>query len=258
MPNVYNHTRFNLKNSAAAADNAIVSFGGIDISHAVPHCRIIDIVVYAPEIATSAYDASSSGVRFVSNRHKARRIAITVELPLSPLTYARDVNFLQAWAYSKEPKGLTLSCYPGKFLDACTCTSFGAFNPKTWWLPIEIEFTAWNPYFLSLVPKTASVGDAFTITGNASPLLSIEQSIDSPLVSPKWIIDNSEFVKIVDGKTISPCELMIDFDAKVVLQNGESIMRFVSLQSRFPELFPGTHSISGPSGGIVKWYERWM
>lgn len=234
-----------------------VSFGGQSISECVPLASILDVKIGAPAIDTSAVvHGTDSGSYFVRTRHKTRIIDIDIELPLDKSAYPANVRAIRSWATSEEPKRLILDSYSDRYIMA-SCINLSDFSPKEYWQPVTVRFECWEPYFIGTEPVTAQTGQQFTIAGDTSPLITISYDLASAtLENPQWVFDEDKTIELTG--TFTGGTLEINLNRQNITLGGLSIIGSLTLASRFPRLLPGTHTVTGPSGGTVTWHERWL
>jgi len=253
----FNLTRFNLLSGSITPTNkAVVMFDGKAMDANISGLHILNITIGGVDIESNALARKRrAGSDFRWKRNATRTITILVELPLSKNDYADNVRKLRAWAESTEPKALRLPVHKSDLIYA-TLTSFSEFTLREWWNPIELVFTCWDPYFENVSENMAQIESTFTIGGNGDPSVHLTYNLDEvPLTDPEWRFEDGKTIKLTG--TFNSGELDINFDRLTIYQNGTSVMRKLTLASRFPEFVPGTYQITGPSGGIVRWKERW-
>lgn len=261
MFELFNHKRFNLLSGDITVRNSLVTFDGRMITDFIPRANILDIRIGAPGIETTAVVRGySAGSDFVHRRHTTRIIEIEVELPLDRDTYPENVQLLRAWADTDEPAEMILSAYRDRKINV-TCTNTNSFSQKEWWMPVILTFEAWDPYFISRAVRSADVGSTFTINGDAPPLMTISHNLGtaSKLTAPKWTLDGAKYIALAGTYTAG--EVKVDCTNGTFTHNSNNIASDLTLSSRlmpFAEIKPGEHTISGPSGGTVTWYERWL
>lgn len=256
MSSRLNLIRFNLAASGDFSESTVVTFGGIGLGSAVRGSQVIDVQVGAAGIETQKLDkVFRAGYYFRSRRNTTRTVKITVELPLNRDTYADDVRRLIQWANSDEPKPLALEIYPGMALYA-TLTGVSDFAQKEWWQPITLTFTALDPYFRDLGVSMQPVNTSFDVKGDAPTTLTITHEITTQLVQPQWTIDNGDYIKL--NGTYTSGTIVIDMEHFEVTRNGTPIPQDITPTSRFQETPKGSHTVTGPSGGVVEWTERWL
>lgn len=261
MFELFNHKRFNLLSGDITVRNSLVTFGGRMITDFIPRANILDIRIGAPGIETTTVPRGyKSGSDFVHRRHTTRTIEIEVELPLDRETYPENVQLLRAWADADEPTEMILSAYRDRKIDV-TCTNINDFSQKEWWMPVILTFEAWDPYFVSRAARTAGIGSSFTIGGDAPPIMTISHELGTTgrLATPKWTLDGAKHIAL--SGTYTAGEVKIDCETGTLTHNSNNIASDLTLSSRmmpFAEIKPGEHTITGPSGGVITWYERWL
>lgn len=261
MADPFNLKRFNLLSGDVTVRNSLISLGGRRVTDVIPGANILDIRIGAATIKQITSDRGyRSGSDYVRRRHTTRRIEVEIELPLDRNTYPDNVNLIRAWADKPEPQQLLLSAYRQWKIDV-SCVSLNDFSQKSWWMPITIVLEAYDPYFVSKTPNVAPVGSEFVIGGNVEPLLFIKHQIDptETVSEPKWILDGGRYICL--NRNFTGGNIKIDCTAGSITYNDASVMKNLTLPSRitpFAEVKPGSHLISGPAGGFVEWYERWL
>lgn len=254
----FNLARFNLPSQSSVMRNMIFTFNDHPLSDFVPYAQILDIRVGSPDIEnTTIRPGISSGSIFVRNRLIHRKIELDIELPLDKKMYAANASRLRQWTYSEEPKDITIKGIRNKTIKGI-CTGISEISLRDYWKFLTVQFGCYDPYFYSVEPKTEQVNSQFSIQGDAPARLYVDYSLGSSteLTAPEWIIDSSERLKLTSNVTGG--NLNIDMEKQCITRSGESLMANLSLLSRFPDFEPGTHTITGPSGGTITWYERWL
>lgn len=230
-----------------------VIFNGVDLTGHIPGAHIVDIEVGAIEIehATSTR-ILRAGSLFARKRDGARTISISVELPIDDREGCmRNYNMLRMWAESEQPQPLFLPDYDGHI--NCVLQSISALNIKAWYAPVSLVFVAYDPYFYSLA-RAANIGDAFIVAGDVGTPFQIRCSIASAISSPSWTVDD-QFPIALTGD-VGAGALIVDTERGLVTLNGDSINSQIGLSTRFNDLAPGKHKITGTAGS-VSWIERW-
>lgn len=253
---LFNLTRYNLKSSdVSTAGKSIVSFDGVGIEEAVKGINVLDVVIGSVGIESDTNARIvRSGSDYRRRRHGTREIVVTAELPLVKDAYAENVRKLRSWAESQEPKALRLKAHKNDQIFA-TLTGFSEYSLKTWWMPIELVFTAWDPYFENIDENSASLNSPFSIGGSGDPSCRIVHEVSESITNPEWTFDDGKKIKLIG--TFDSGEIEIDLDTLMVYHNGSSIMNKLTLTSRFPYITPGALTVKGPDGGVFKWKERW-
>lgn len=258
MGGFFNLSRFNLLDGEISVRNTPVTFDGHAITDFVPYANVLDVRIGHPSIVNSSVTPGlDDGEIFGSRRHSVRVIEVDIELPLDKDAYPENVHAVRAWANSKQPKRLIVSAYKSKYIMA-TCSNINDFSQKEYWKPVTLKFECWDAFFVSIQPTMAQVGSAFTINGDAKPDMEIVYSLGNSgrLTAPQWWFDSDKQIKL--NTTVVGGDVLIDLKKQSVYRGNESLMQYVTLASRFPDLEPGQHVITGPSGGTITWYERWL
>ena len=236
----------------------MVTFDGIILTEILPQIAFVNISIGSPSIETTTRDMPGRpGSFYVRNRYGTRNVVITLSLELpDELSRSTARNALFAWCSKTEPKWLQLEQVPGRHLIA-VCTALPDFSVRDWWEDLQIIFTAIDPFFVDDTEKSVNVGETFTISGDANALAVIRQTQIEGATNPKWIIDTGAFVQLdalING------DIVIDFDAFYIENDGAPISSQLTLDSRFFDFPPGSHTVTGDggAGGVVYWRERWL
>ena len=236
----------------------MVTFDGVTLSEILPQVEFVDISIGSPSIETVTRDMPGRpGSFYVRNRYGMRNIVLTLSLELpDELFRSAARNTLFAWCSKTEPKWLQLEQVPGRHLIA-VCTSLPDFSVRDWWEDIQITFTAIDPFFIDDTEKSANVGEPLTITGDTNALAVIRQTQIESAPNPKWIMDAGAFLQL---DTLINGDIVIDFDAGYIENDGTPVLSQLTLDSRFFIFPPGVHTLSGDggAGGTVYWRERWL
>lgn len=224
------------------------------LSEHIPDVHVIDITVGSIEVINTARDLiTSSGAMYISKRDGIRPIIIAIELPFNQAEALNNYNLLRAWAESDMPGPLLLPNQSKGYIN-CKLSSITDISVSSWYQPILLTFTAYDPYYYGN-QQTADVGDeGFTVQGDVPIPFKITYEITSAVTSPAWHIDGTHIIKLSGDVGVG--ELVIDAKKALITLNGDSIMPQLSAESRFVQLTPGDHTITG-DGGIVSWNEGW-
>ena len=256
MEQEFNTSRFNNLHSAFLVTSKVASFGGVSLDTAVSDAHIIDVEIGAAKIELSTRAKTPrNGVHFIKRRSGTRQIKITVELPMEKSTYALNAQSLIRWATSDEPKELTLSALPLLAITA-VLESATSLKQKEWWQPITLTFLATDPYFYSRSNSQEDVGTSFDVEGDAPVEITITHEIATTLTKPKWTIDNGIHIQLTG--TYASGTIVIDTEKFLVTRNDTPIQADIAITSRFGQLEPGEHIVTGPNGGEITWTERWL
>lgn len=230
-----------------------IVFNGIELTNHIPGSHVIDINVGQIEIEhVASARVSRTGSLFSHKRDATRPITISVELPIDDREgIMRNYNLLRTWADSEQPQPLYLPDYDGYIY--CILNSMSELSIRTWYEPIEIVFIAYDPYFYGL-SRSSDVGTAFYVFGDVAVPFKIECTIEKTVEDPSWLIDDAFTIALTGSVGVGT--LVIDTVHGLVTLNGDSINTQISLATRFKELAPGKHTITGTTGKI-SWIERW-
>ena len=230
-----------------------VVYNGISLTGHIPGSHVTNIKVgsVGTEHVTSARVARA-GALFSHKRDVSRTITISVELPIDDREgIMLNYNRLRTWAESEKPQPLYLPNYDRYIY--CVLDSMSEQNIRAWYEPIDIVFIAYDPYFHGLL-RRGEVGTTFYVLGDVAVPFIIECTVKEAVENPNWLID--EIFTIALNGSVGVGALVIDTERGLVTLNGNSINAQISLDTRFNELSPGSHTITGLSGRI-SWIERW-
>lgn len=236
-----------------------VSYNGVLLQTAIPGAQVIDVAVQPIPIMFTKLDrAAVDGSLLVRRKLLERTVKISVELPLNPALgqFAGYARLLRNWADYGVELPLTLPDYPGKYLN-CALTNINDISLKSWHNPVELTFTAYDePCFLSSTESTASVNASFTVAGDLPVRPVITHVITTALQNPSWSLNQANAISLIG--TFESGTITIDMKKGYVRNGSNSLMQYLTGSSRFFELKKGANTITGPSGGTVKWRERWV
>jgi len=233
----------------------MVTFNGISISDIAP-IYLGNVEIEAPRIIVTSQDKPiSTGDRYVRSKYAPRRVF--VPFSFSRGTQAMIADWMQSiykWAHSAELCELTTPNRPGQYAMA-KCTKLPSVsligNRKD---KMEIEFTIYDAMFYSDELKAVACGTSFEIDGVDIASGYIEDVNVAEVTDPEWVLDGDEAVTI--SGTIAAGTIKVDLDEKSVYLGTVSQMTKVDLASRFFDLTPGVHVITGD--GTLYWRERWI
>ncbi len=235
-----------------------IMYNNVPLQTAVPKAQVTDIIIQPIPIEwKEVARIARHGSWLVRNRMTKRTVIVKVELPLDPSVAAMTTNVrkLRMWAEASEERPLVLPDFPGKYL-SCVLTGISNYSITEWYKPVELTFTAFDdPFFVSSVESTGTVGTTFSICGDVPAEPVIEHQISQTLTNPSWKLATGFTISLVG--TFTSGTIRIDTQNGYVSRNGESIMRYLSPSSRFYRFPKGNHVITGPSGGKITWRERW-
>jgi predicted phage tail component-like protein len=232
----------------------MVLFNGVSLEDVAP-VIIGNVFIPLPPIRSEWQDKPvSSGSRFVRKKYDKREIKIEFCLPVVDADERADyINAIARWANSDAPLALELSKRPGKYIMA-TVSKLHSPSTGEWWEKLSIEFTACDPFFIDLSESAVACGLPFQVNGDDPASGYILNTNTTSVVDPEWTLDADQSVAL-DG-TIAAGTIKVDLDKKTVTLDDVSQMANLTLQSRFFELTPGLHTITGD--GRLLYMQRWL
>ena len=123
---------------------------------------------------------------------------------------------------------------------------------RQWWeSKLRLVFTAYDPYWISDAEQSVACGTAFTVMGDAPPLMRIESASDSARTDLTYSdgTDSMVFSSVGTGT------LVIDLNNQTAAIGGTSIMDQYTFTSKFLQPKTGAQTITG--AGTIYWRERW-
>ena len=182
----------------------------------------------------------------------------TVDIVFALLTNNRDTRQAQlkaitAWARSDQPKKLELPNHGNLYLEAI-CTALPEPSLRQWWESrLRLVFTTFdNPFWTSAIERSAPCGQAFTVLGDAPPIMRIEHTYESAATDQAWTDGEDEFTL----NNVPAGKLVIDLNRQTVAHNDVSLMDEWEFESTFIRPRTGTRTITGV--GTIYWRERWQ
>lgn len=235
-----------------------ISYNGELLQHAVPGAQVTRVVVQPiPIIVSKLNRIAGDGAYRVRQRRGERTITVFVEqkVKAGEAEFTAFARALRLWAESEIEAPLRLPDYPDKYLN-CALTQIQNYDLNEWYKPIQLVFTASDdPHFCSDQLSSGRVGTAFTVVGDAPANMVISHTVRSTLTNPQWTLASGYIVALNGTYTSGVIE--IDTKRGYVTRNGNSLMGDLLPISRFYSYPRGTHIITGPSGGVISWRERW-
>lgn len=231
----------------------MIVFNGIALESVAP-VSIEDIRVspikYSPVVRPRAVRFGSDFVRMGGGER-----TITLSFALLERNATARQEFLRAmsvWAKTDAEYRLELPIDPAKYLVA-VCTAKPEPSVRAWWEnKLKLIFTCFdNPYWTSMEEKSVACGTAFTVQGDAPPLMRIERTLGSA-ASNQTYSNGSESMTFT---TISAGNMVIDLNRQTAKVGSSSIMQYYQPSGSFLIPRTGTQTISGT--GTVKYRERW-
>lgn len=197
------------------------------------------------------------GADFVRVTGGSRTVTITFGLLTNDRTLRQEqLMMIDAWADVGIPHRLCLEDYPGRYLE-CVCANLPSASIKEWWdAKMRLVFTTYdNPFWTSTVEHSADCGDAITVLGNApdGPLMRLETTL-----AAAGDIEFSNGTQTMQFASVPAGDVVIDLNRQTATCNGVSIMNTYQFTSSFILPKNGAQTITGPTGSVVKWGERWL
>lgn len=231
----------------------MIVFNGIDIDSVAP-VRIEDIKVspirYNPVVRPRAIQWGSVFVRMSGAE---RTITITFAMLVRNAIERREsFESLSQWAKTDAEYMMELPNDPMRFLQ-CVCTNKPEPSTRAWWEnKLRMVFTCYeNPYWTSKYARSVSCGTAFTVNGDAPPLMQIERTLSSSASSQSY----SNGTQTMTFSTIPAGSLVIDLNRQTAKVGNDSIMQYYQPSGSFIIPKTGSQTITGT--GTVKYRERW-
>jgi hypothetical protein len=132
---------------------------------------------------------------------------------------------------------------------------------RQWWENrLRLVFTCLsNPYWTDKAEKTAQCGTAFTVMGDAPPLMRIERTIGSDISNQTYSLSipsgiYSRMLQTMTFSTIPAGDMVIDLNRQTAAVGGTSIMQYYAPSGSFLIPRAGTQTIIGT--GTIKYRER--
>ena len=231
----------------------MIVFNGVALEQVAP-VKIVDIRVSPIQMtATARQRPITWGADFVRMGGGSRTVAIEFAL----LTDDREVRQNQlaaitSWGRSDKPEKLMLPNRRGAYLEAI-CTALPEPSFRQWWeSKLRLVFTTYdNPYWTSIAEKSVACGTAFTVLGDAPPLMRIERTLSAAASSQAY----SNGTETMSFSTIPAGDMVIELNRQTAAVGTSSIMNYYAFASSFIIPRTGSQTITGT--GTVKWRERW-
>lgn len=207
-------------------------------------------IQYNPVVRPRAIRAGSD---FVRNRSGERQISISFALLDSNMeTRQAAINSINQWARSDAEFALELPMDSSKVL-YCVCTQKPSPSVRQWFEnKLKIVFTCFdNPFWTDKTEKTASFGTAFTVGGDAPPMMKIERTLSSAASNQSY----SDGTNTMTFSQIPAGNMVIDLNRQTAAVGSSSIMDKYTAASRF--IVPKTGQITLTGTGSIKYRERW-
>lgn len=231
----------------------MIVFNGVSLESVAP-VKIEDIRVspirYNPVVRPRAIRFGSEFVRMGGGE---RTVAITFALlDMDKITRHQSLMNISKWAKTDKEYRLELPTEPNLYLE-CVCTAKPEPSTRQWWeSKLRLTFTCYgNPYWTSKGEKSVACGTAFTVIGDAPPLMRIERTVSGSAVSNQ---SYSNSVQTMTFSSIPVGDMVIDLNNQTAVVGSSSIMQYYQASGSFIIPKTGTQTITGT--GTVKYRER--
>ena len=232
----------------------MILFDGIDMN-SVADVKIEDIRVssiqYSPVTANRPIEA---GAVFVRNRCGTRTVSVTFALlKMDRAARQSALMAVSAWAKTDKEYKLELPGHPDHYLMA-VCTAKPDPSTRQWWeSKLRIVFTCYtNPFWTDKIEKTATCGTAFTVLGDAEPIMRIERTLSADASNQAYSLDGNA----IRFSTIPTGDFVLDINNETAVVGTTSIMSNLNVWSKWIVPRIGTQTITGT--GTIKYRERWQ
>lgn len=239
----------------------MIIYDGVSIDR-IANVRIEDIRVSPIALnPVSRPRAIRFGSDFVRMGGGQRTISVTFAV-LDRNQYNRHASLmaLTEWAKNDKEYMLELPEDPMRAL-WCVCTARPEPSLRQWWeSKLRLVFTCFdNPYWTDKAEKTAQCGTAFTVLGDAPPLMRIERTLGSDATNQTYTMtvpqgSSSLVLQSMTFSTIPTGSMVIDLNRQTAAVGNTSIMQYYAPSGSFLIPRTGTQMIAGT--GTVKYRER--
>ena len=231
----------------------MILYDGIDLQ-SVADVKIEDIRVSSIQYAPVARNrAVSAGSVFVRNRSATRTVTVTFAL-LKSERDARQaaLKAINAWAKTDKEYRIDIAGHQNQYLTG-VCTAKPDPSLRQWWeSKLRVVFTCFNdPFWNDDTVKTVACGTAFTVLGDAEPIMQIVKTRDSDASNVAY----SDGTNTINLSTVPAGDMVIDLNRETIRVGTTSIMQYYGNTSRWIHPKIGTQTITGD--GAVQYRERW-
>lgn len=237
-----------------------LTINGIALSTAIPGAHVLDVLIGAVEYEHySTARIKSVGSLFSHKHDGVRKITIKIELPINKQEDCLiHYSALRAWAEYEQPVQVYLPVNAREYGDTyinCILTSISDLDVRRWYEPIELVFTAYDPYFYG-GSFLVQCGETFTVSnGNAPPKYSIYASLKQAQNGVYWSLDGKATITL--NGLIGVGGLQVDPDTGLISLSGNSINHLLALDSRFFEISIGEQHVFSGTCGHLSYIVRW-
>ena len=233
----------------------MIIFNGVSLD-SVANVKVEDIRVSPIQLTPVARArAIRFGSDFVRMGGGQRTVAVTFAvLDKNQINRHASLMAVTQWAKSDGEYMLEVSDDPVRCL-YCVCTARPEPSTRQWWeSKLRVVFTCFdNPYWTSKAEKSVSCGTAFTVLGDAPPLMRIERTVSGSAASNQTYSNGTQSMTF---SSIPVGNMVIDLDKQTAAVGNSSIMQYYQPSGSFIIPKTGAQTISGT--GTVKYRERWQ
>ena len=231
----------------------MIVFNGVSLE-SVANVKIEDIRVSPIKLQpVTRQRAIRYGSEFVRMGGGERTIAITFALlDADAINRHSALMGISQLAKTDAEYKLELPIEPNKYLQ-CVCTEKPEPSTRQWWeSKLRLVFTCYeNPYWTSKAEKSVNCGTAFTVLGDAPPLMRIERTVSGSAASNQSYSNSAQTMTFT---TIPIGSMVIDLNNQTAAVGTTSIMQYYNPTGSFIIPKIGTQTITGT--GTVKYRER--
>ena len=234
----------------------MILFRNVDLENAVPGIKIEDVrlspIQLSPTVRQRPINAGADFVRMVQG---TRTVEITFGLPEQDMRSRREMlDAVTKWARSDTPQPMAFPfLFTGRLLNVI-CTKLPEPSTRQWWESrLSLTFTAFDPFFYSSYEKSAACGTAFSVGGDAPPIMRIERTLSAAASDQSY----SDGTHTMTFSTVPAGNLVIDLNKQTAAVGGVSIMQYWPLTGA-SFIIPKTGAMTITGTGTVKWRERWQ
>ena len=231
----------------------MIAFDGITLN-SVANVKIEDIRVSPVKLNPVARPrAIRGGSDFVRMRGGERTVTITFALQdMDIVNRTASLQAISRWAKSDKEYKLELLTDPNKYL-MCVCTAKPEPSTRQWWeAKLRLVFTCFdNPYWTSKKETSVACGTAFSVLGDAPPLMRIERTVSGSAASNQSYTNGTQTMTF---STIPVGKMVIDLNNQTAAVGTTSIMQYYNPTGSFIIPKTGRQTITGT--GTVKYRER--
>ena len=232
----------------------MIVFDGISLN-SVANVKIEDIRVSPVKLnPVTRPRAIRGGSDFVRMRDGERTVTITFAVQdMDIVNRTASLQAIRQWAKSDKEYKLELLTDPNKYL-MCVCTAKPEPSTRQWWeAKLRLVFTCFDdPYWITKKEYSVACGTAFSVLGDAPPLMRIERTVSGSAASNQSYSNSAQTMTFT---TIPVGNMVIDLNKQTAAVGTTSIMQYYNPTGSFIIPQTGRQTITGT--GTVKYRERY-